>query len=390
MPVWRMTAAGLALVAVCYGLARFAYGLFLPAFRVEFTLDDTLLGSVAAGSYVGYCLAVLTSAVAVARVGPRATATAAGIVAACGMVVVAISPSGWILALGILVAGTSTGVASPPFAEAIARVAAHARHDRAQAIVNAGPGAGIAVSGAVALLALGAWRTAWLLFAATAVAVTIWVAATVPGRATVAGPRTRLGAGLLAVGRTRSSWRLAAGAGLFGAASAAVWTFGRDHVASTGALGPTGSTLMWVVLGVSELAGVTAGDLVVRWGLRRVWAVGLALIAGTTSAFGLAPALGPGVFSAAAVFGVAYVVLTTVVFLWATRLHPGHVAASVAFGFLAISGGQALASPLVGALAQHAGTTATFTASAILAITTAYALQPCHTTDRPVSDRRFS
>lgn len=42
--VWRMTAAGMALVAVCYGLARFAYDLFVPAFRAEFGLTDTLLG----------------------------------------------------------------------------------------------------------------------------------------------------------------------------------------------------------------------------------------------------------------------------------------------------------------------------------------------------------
>ena len=35
----RLAAAGLSLIAVCYGLARFAYGLFLPVLTEEFGLD---------------------------------------------------------------------------------------------------------------------------------------------------------------------------------------------------------------------------------------------------------------------------------------------------------------------------------------------------------------
>jgi predicted MFS family arabinose efflux permease len=197
----RLTAAGMALIAVCYGLARFAYGLFVPAFRAEFGLNDTPLGAIAALSYVGYCFAVLAAAAAVARHGARVTATTAGRIAAAGMVVVASSPNSWTLAVGGLVAGSSTGVASPPLADAIARnVRQCARHDRAQAIVNAGPGVGIGVSGPIALVALGNWRAAWLVFAAIAAAVSIWVAVSVPRRAT----RTAAGGGLRAVAGVRA------------------------------------------------------------------------------------------------------------------------------------------------------------------------------------------
>ena len=34
-----LVSAGLAMIAVTYGLARFAYGLFLPEFREAFSLD---------------------------------------------------------------------------------------------------------------------------------------------------------------------------------------------------------------------------------------------------------------------------------------------------------------------------------------------------------------
>lgn len=80
----RLVAPGVALVALCYGIARFAYGLFVPVFRIEFALSDTLLGLVGAASYVGYCVAIVAASAAVGRVGPRPVAAAAGIVATGG------------------------------------------------------------------------------------------------------------------------------------------------------------------------------------------------------------------------------------------------------------------------------------------------------------------
>lgn len=375
VPVWRMTVSGLALVAVCYGLARFAYGLFVPSFRAEFALSSTLLGTVAAGSYVGYCVAVLGSAIAVSRCGARPTAIAAGVIAAVGMTMVALSPNPAMLAAGVLIAGASTGVASPPLAEAIARRVPPHRHDRAQALVNAGPGAGIAVSGLVVLVAVNGWRVAWLSFAVIAVLVTVFVAFSVP-RIVTAHPGTRHRGSLRGVIRTSHAWRMATGAALFGAASAAVWAFGRDHITQASGLGPTPATLLWVVLGLAELAGLTAGDLITRWGLRKVWQASLMLTGATTAAVGMWPTMLPAVFAAIALFGTSYIVLTTVVFLWATRLHPEHTAAGVAFGFLAIAAGQALASPLVGAIADHTGTTTGFILCASIGILTAVLLTP--------------
>ena len=46
-----LVAPGLALIAVTYGLARFAYGLFLPDMREAFDLSPSLLGLIGAGSY---------------------------------------------------------------------------------------------------------------------------------------------------------------------------------------------------------------------------------------------------------------------------------------------------------------------------------------------------
>ncbi len=97
--------------------------------------------------------------------------------------------------------------------------------DTAQTVVNAGTGVGALVSGPVALLLADQWRTAWALFAAIAVMITIGVARAVPsgGRA---DPEA-------AVDRTRPAGvaRLIVASASMGLASIAVWTFGQGLVA---------------------------------------------------------------------------------------------------------------------------------------------------------------
>ena len=66
-----LVAPGLATIAVTYGLARFAYGLFLPEMRESLDLSDSVLGLIGAGSYAGDRLAVLGALVLTSRSGPR-------------------------------------------------------------------------------------------------------------------------------------------------------------------------------------------------------------------------------------------------------------------------------------------------------------------------------
>ena len=83
-----LVAPGLAMIAVTYGLARFAYGLFLPEMRQAFGLSETVLGLIGAGSYVGYCAAIIIALVFTSRTGPRFIAVVAGTVAVVGMAAV--------------------------------------------------------------------------------------------------------------------------------------------------------------------------------------------------------------------------------------------------------------------------------------------------------------
>jgi predicted MFS family arabinose efflux permease len=362
--VVRLAAAGLAMIAVCYGLARFAYGLFVPAFAAEFGLDAATAGLIASGSYAAYGLGVVVATVATPRIGPRSVAIGAGLVATAGTALIAAAPNVTVLAAGVLIGGSSTGLASPPLAAAVTRRVAAERADRVQTVVNAGTGLGVIVSGPVALLLSTSWRLAWVVFCLLAVLVTIWTATAVPGGAgddpATAGPR--------ASRRRPGVARLLLAAAALGAGSAAVWVFARDVVVTAGGVSPSVSTVMWIVLGAAGMAGAFAGDLVATIGLARAWVAGTLLLAAATAAIGLVPGSVPVIFSGAAVFGAVYIALTGVLLVWGTRLYPDMPAFGVGAPFLLLALGQAVAAPVVGLLADAAGPAVAFGAAAAVTL----------------------
>ena len=387
-----LVAPGLALIAVTYGLARFAYGLFLPEMREAFGLSPSLLGAIGAGSYIAYGGAIVVALVYTSRTGPRRMAVAAGAAAVVGMAAVAAAPAAWVLAVGILVAGASTGLASPPMAEAVARSVPDGLQDRANTLINSGTGVGVALSGPAALLLTGQWRIAWALFALVGLAVLAWNAAAMPREAAAArehegggsyggGAGAGNGSGTMrlsfsylvgARARPRSMPLFAAAFGL-GFASAAYWTFSRDLVVQAGGLGQAESTLFWMVIGVSGLAGAAAGDLVGRFGLTAVLRGALFSMAASIALLAAAPGVLPLIYASAALFGSTYILLTGVVLVWSVNVFREIPSAGLGAGFLLIAAGQAVGSPVAGILAVTTSPTTAFFSFAGVAVLTALA-----------------
>lgn len=334
----------MALIATCYGFARFAYGLFAPRFSEEFALSAGLSGAIAGGSYVGYCLAIGVSTLLTSRWGPRPVAALAGAVATAGMTVVAVAPSAAVLAAGVLIAGSSTGIASPPLAAAVARWVHGGIRDSAQTVVNAGTGIGVLVSGPVAVLLVDRWRLAWALFAAVAAVVTVWVARVVPpGGRSATDERSDTEAGVL----TRGSATMLLAAFVMGLSSSAVWTFGQDVVSASSPsdwLAPA----VWMVIGAAGIAGAFAGWVVDRLGVRASWTLLMVLLAAGSAGLGGGAAHAMAALAAAGVFGAAYIALTGVLLVWATRIDDRRPALGVGLAFFMIAAGQAVGAPLVG------------------------------------------
>src|SRR5918997_5284409 len=116
---WRVASAGVGVVAVSYGLARYGYGLLLPDMRNTFELSSAALGLIASTAYASYLLAVASAGALAARYGPRLVVVAGGALAAAGMVVIAVAPSGLVLAAGVFIAGASGGLVFPPFGDVV-------------------------------------------------------------------------------------------------------------------------------------------------------------------------------------------------------------------------------------------------------------------------------
>jgi predicted MFS family arabinose efflux permease len=358
-PGW-LVAAGTALVATCYGLARFTFGLFLPDFKREFALSPLVSGVLGAGSYIGYCVAIIIAMVLTPRWGARWVGVLAGATATVGILTVAAASSPAMLAIGLLAAGSSTGLASPPMAAAIARWIPRGRADRAQTLVNAGTGAGVLVSGPIALVLLGHWRVAWAVFALIAALVTIAVGRFVPpGR----WPDTRAAEPGGAGGAPAGTARLLACSGLLGMGSTAVWTLGRQAIVDQGGTALL-AALVWTVIGAAGIAGALAGPAVHRVGLARAWVIGMTAMAAASLTLAVLAAHPLAAATAAATFGASYIALTGILLLWATRLFPHRASYGVGLSFLLIAAGQAIASPLAGAGVGRLGLPAVFIACA--------------------------
>ncbi|PRC44030.1 MFS transporter, partial [Mycobacterium sp. ITM-2017-0098] len=288
-----------------------------------------------------------------------AVAAGAGAVATVGMTVVALAPSAWVLAAGILIAGTSTGIASPPLAAAISQRVRGAAGDRAQTVVNAGTGIGVLVSGPIAFALSDQWRFAWGVYAVIAAAVTAWVATVVEG-----GPDSA--AGTTPTRRWRGgSAALVVASLLTGIGSIAVWSFGRDLISSVGSASVAVASIAWTVLGAAGIAGGLGGDVMQRLGLRRAWAGTTFGMSAATVLLALAPSNVVAIMVAVSIFGATYIGLTGLLLVWSTRVYPDAPSLGVGLAFFTIAFGQAIGAPAVGALIEPLGATTTFVAFAV-------------------------
>jgi len=364
-----LAGSGLALIAVTYGLARFAYGLFVPVFRNEFAFDAATAGAIAAGSYAAYCVGIVIATAATPRVGARPVAVAAGILATIGTALIAAAPDALVLAVGVVIGGSSTGVASPPLAQAVARTFDGRRRDRVQSVVNAGTGLGVMVSGPVALIVATDWRVAWGVFAVLSAAATISVAFAIPGARRVSTAErpvsTQSGAGTRR-GRVPGAVRMLAASGVMGLSTAAVWTFAQDLFVGVGGQGRLPATIAWIVLGACGLLGAAAGDLIGRVGLRAAWVSLMLAIAASTAILAVVPQSVVVTVIASGVFGAVYIGQTGVLLVWSTRVFAASPARGVGLVFLVLALGQAAGSPLLGAIADAAGLPAAFFAAALI------------------------
>lgn len=362
-----VVAAGTAVVAVTYGLIRFGYGLYLPVFTVRFGLPAEVAGGIAAGSFAAYCAIALLAQRLIGLGRSRQALWVACALAATGATITAAAWSAGSLAVGVVVAGSGAGAASPALVSAVAATVPRSTADRSQAVVNSGTGLGVVVGGLLAAALPGHWRLSWMVFALATVAVTWRVDWCTTWAVVPAAQRPDRRPLLLDLAPLHP---LLLAALLAGAGSAAVWTFGRDLLVSAGASAPT-SALLWSVLGGAGVAGALSGDVVRRVGPHAAWVATAGMMAAATVALVGLPGRALPAATALAAFGAAYVVLSGLLIACATVLTPRRAAESTAALFIALTAGQALGAAALGGLADASSSTTSFLSAACLLLCSA-------------------
>ena len=137
-----------------------------------------------------------------------------------------------------------------------------------------------------------------------------------------------------------------------------------------------------MAVGVGGLAGMGAGHLAARVGLRAALVASWLPLAGSLAWLTAVPALPLLVFALAGAFGAGYMALTGLLIVWSVRERPERPASAVASGFLVLAAGQIVGSPLAGALADHLGLSAAFLVAAATAVAGPLALPARQTETR--------
>lgn len=345
---------GAALVAISYGLARFAFGLFVPSISAELELTAYLVGIIGALPFISFVMATLVAPLAADRLGARNLAVLSGGIGVVGLVVISQSTSALSLGVGVFICGICTGLMMPALTAAMQALVSRTMHGRVSSIMNAGTSVGIIVAVPTVVFLADAWRFTYTSFAVLAGlgVVAAWyfipsVSRVVPANAAPPQPITRLQWSRLI--------RLTLFAFAMGFVSSPYWLFAPDLAVTLGALPPNQTGWLWFAVGLAGLGGAVVSDLADRNNPPITQALMLMMLSSSLVLLAASPSqLALAMFSAM-VFGLAYMSLTGLYLMTGIRLLPGRLSMGPVLPFMACALGQAAGSPVVGMLVDGAG-----------------------------------
>lgn len=338
---------GFALIAVTYGMARFSWGIMLPDIRQEIPFTPEVAGLIAACSYVAYCLSVFIASSLTSRFGPRIPAMLAATVAAAGLLILAFSAAPLWLAIGLFIAGLSSGLASPSLAGAVNDRVPPERQTQVNTVINAGTSGGIILSVPILFFMPGGWRVACGVFALLALVCLIAAWRTLPksaSKSTEGALHWRI------LFRKPGMFRLLVIAFVSGIASAAWWSFGPELLHRHTNVDSAMTNVLWLVSGGAGVIAVFTGTAARRIGMRGVYWGSQFFMAASLAALALSHGFSGWLFPVVAMSGAGYVILSGVLLVQGAAIAQPSPAAGVSIAFLMLAAGQVAGSVLFGQL----------------------------------------
>ncbi|WP_188208105.1 MFS transporter [Alkalibacillus aidingensis] len=349
----RLVLPGITMIAVTYGLARFSYGLLLPDMNESLDMSEFVSGVISSLFYLAYCFTIVLSTVITTREGPRKMILAAGLSAFLGLLLMSVTPNTWILAFGVLFAGGSTGLVSPPYGAAISLWINRNQQGKANTWINSGTSLGIVLSGLGSILLTPNWRLTYFIYAILTLLVLIWNFRTIPKVA--AKSSAMFQKGNLSIRGVKGAIPLILASLILGISTAAFWTFSRSFIEVSGNYSDWQLSGFWVAIGLFGILGGFSGSLIEKAGLSFAYKLGALSIALASMILAIAPANWFVSYLSASVFGGSYIFLTGVLLVWGIHVFITNASLGIGIPFLLLAVGQVIGSSFAGLLISEWG-----------------------------------
>lgn len=342
----RLVLPGVTMIAATYGLGRFSYGLLLPHMNASLHMSEFISGVVSSLFYLAYCMTIIFSTVMTTKEGPRRMIILAGLSAVIGLLLMAVTPNAWVLAVGVFFVGGSTGLISPPYGAAISLWIQRQKQGQANTWINSGTGFGIILSGVGAVLLSPNWRITYLIYALLTFLVLIWNIRVIPKYKK--DGRIRLEQGTLSIQGVKGALPLVLASLTLGISTAAFWTFSRTFIEAFGNYREWQLSGFWVVIGLFGVLGGFSGSLIEKKGLSFSYKLGCWFIASASIMLAFVPEYLIGAYAAAGIFGISYIFLTGVLLVWGIHVFIVNASLGIGVPFLLLALGQVIGSITAG------------------------------------------
>jgi MFS family permease len=164
---WMIVFSGGLTLFACLGMARFAFGLLLPAMRQGLSLGYDQMGLISTGNFIGYLLAVALSPWLIRRYRPRVVIFAGLLLVCLCMLLISRAENLTMLVFFYGLVGAGSGFANIPTMVLVPHWFRRNKRGQAAGLMIAGNGMAIILAGLVVpvLNNTYGWRSSWIALA---------------------------------------------------------------------------------------------------------------------------------------------------------------------------------------------------------------------------------